>query len=63
MYQVSYVTVKVHKGVDGILRNAVCRCAAEAEVLAKKRGPEEDPLAAQRFHDALYEACGVLWAS
>ena len=36
-----------------------CAAAVQAvlEALGKKRGPEDDRTAAQRFHDALQEGC------
>jgi hypothetical protein len=39
-----------------------CSAAVTAvlEALGKKRGPEDDRTAAQRFHDALQEGCGLL---
>jgi hypothetical protein len=42
-----------------------CAAAVTAvlEALGKKRGPEDDRTTAQRFHDALQEGCGALWAS
>ena len=42
-----------------------CAAAVTAvlEALGKKRGPEEDRTAAQRFHDALQEGCQLSRAS
>jgi hypothetical protein len=33
---------------------------AVLEALGKKRGAEDDRIAAQRFHDALQEGCALL---
>jgi hypothetical protein len=45
--------------------HARARCSAASttptgtlQALGKKRGPEDDRMAGQRFHDALQEGCG-----
>jgi hypothetical protein len=48
-------------GVGRLVGDLAPECAAAVtaalEALAKKRGPEDDRTAAQRFHDALQEGC------
>ena len=54
-------------GAGAILGDLTPECAAAVtavmEALGKKRGPEDDRNEAQRFHDALAEACALLGAA
>jgi hypothetical protein len=54
-------------GAGRLVGDLTPECAAAVtavpEALGKKRGPEDDRTAAQRFHDALQEGCELLMAA